>query len=200
MRLDHLRLELDLPNLLVCLVKEPVGEMSQGQSPILKLLRERVPTFDNASSENGLPERWYETSEETSTFWLVRDASFTEFNCLVSVLEQVESWIRKRALIETAVFTRPDVQLQTVLRNISWFMRDNQRKLLGKRTIFRREIGGAGFWHYREDQNEKKRWEWLHWYVSRCVIKPRAMRIVHAEGCAIYISDLARFDPGLIKR
>ena len=38
-RLDHLRLESDLSDPLVCLVEEPVGSgTSQGQSPILKLL------------------------------------------------------------------------------------------------------------------------------------------------------------------
>ena len=57
MRLDHLRLESDLSNLLVCLVEEPVDGTPQGQSPILKFFREKVHTFDNASSENELPVR-----------------------------------------------------------------------------------------------------------------------------------------------
>jgi hypothetical protein len=46
----------------------------------------RSHTFDNASSENDLPVRCLETSEGTS-----RGASFIEFNCLVSVLEQAGS-------------------------------------------------------------------------------------------------------------
>ena len=38
MRLDHALLEADLSDLLVCVVDEPVGGTSQGQSPTLKLL------------------------------------------------------------------------------------------------------------------------------------------------------------------
>ena len=56
-RLDHLRLELDPSDPLVCLVEEPVDGTPQGQSPILKFFREKVHTFDNASSENELPVR-----------------------------------------------------------------------------------------------------------------------------------------------
>ena len=55
--LDHLRLESDLSDPLVCLVEEPVGGKLQGQSPIQKLFGEKDHTFDNASSENGLPVR-----------------------------------------------------------------------------------------------------------------------------------------------
>ena len=56
-RLDHLRLESDLSDLLVCLVEDPAGGTSQGQSPIFKLLGKKVHTFDNASSENEMPVR-----------------------------------------------------------------------------------------------------------------------------------------------
>ena len=38
---DHLRLEVDLPDPLVCLVEVPVGGTSQCQSPTPKLLGER---------------------------------------------------------------------------------------------------------------------------------------------------------------
>ena len=44
-------------------------------------VRGKVHTFDSESSENG--------RLEPSEFWLVRGASLPEFDCLVSVLEQV---------------------------------------------------------------------------------------------------------------
>ena len=38
------------------------------------------------------PARSALTEGATTTFWMVRGASFSEFNCLVSVLEQARSW------------------------------------------------------------------------------------------------------------
>ena len=84
-----------------------------------------VQTLDNASNENELPVRWLETSEETSTFWLVWGDSFIGGIQLVGIGASARSsreLKRKHALIEPAVLTRPNVQLQTVLGNLSWSM------------------------------------------------------------------------------
>ena len=51
-RFDHLRLELDLSDLLVCLLEESIVAGSESDC-----FWEKIHTFDNASSENELPLR-----------------------------------------------------------------------------------------------------------------------------------------------
>ena len=154
-RLDHLRLEWDLSDPSVCLVEESAGGKSQDQSLMLKLLR-KVHTFDNASSENKLPVRWLETSERTSGFWLVRGAPFTEFNCLVLVLEQAAGSWRKRASIEPASFTRQAYSFKRfcgIYHDLWELLRDSWA--LGKRTSFWSDIqvGGAYSQRFVGEQN-----------------------------------------------
>ena len=127
-----------------------------GQSPMLKILgdSEKVHTFDNAFSKNELTVRWLETLERTCISWLVWGTSFFEFKILLSVLEQVVR-SKKTDVNRVSGITRPGVQLQTVLRALSRFIRINERRQPGKRTSFWSDVEGAscqrrGFWHMTE--------------------------------------------------